>query len=562
MFQMVAAVDLALPPPGLEHEYNTLLTQDTVRFLAELVSTFDLDVDKILQQRIARKVQLDLTNDLPDFSPHTSHIRKDKTWKVSPVPRRLQNRQVDIGDTAPYQTERFLSALGSTAQGIQVDFDDGNCPTFFNQIKGIYNIFQAVHHKFPGTPPISQAPVLMLRPRAWNMVEHNMMVNGKQVPGPLFDYGLLMFHVGKTLFDNESGPFFYLSKVESYQEARLWNKIFVWTQEKLNMPIGTIKATVLIESILASFEMEEILYELRDHSAGLNCGIWDYSASFVSKFGHRAEFLLPDRSKYVNMEKLFLKSYMDLLVQTCHRRGALATGGMAALLLPKDQKSDSYQSVLAAVKQLKLFEIKAGVDGFMVYDIGLVEPMQKLFKEHTRGPNQLHVIPEGVNVTATQLLAMPTGGVTLHGLKYNIAVGVLFIYSWLKGEGHFYYRGQVEDSATAEISRSQVWQWIRHRAKLEDDERTVVSRSLVHNLVEEMKNELQDCYCLSERAKQLLHTATEIFLEIVQKKDFPEFITTYLNLDHTFLVSSSYNHSFHSTAVVAIHSTAQTKSRL
>ncbi|XP_043825941.1 malate synthase, glyoxysomal-like isoform X2 [Dromiciops gliroides] len=453
---MLAAVDLALPPPGLEHEYNTLLTQDAVRFLAELVSTFDLDVDKILQQRIARKVQLDLTSGLPDFSPHTSHIRKDKTWKVLPVPRRLQNRQVDIGDTAPYQTERFLSALGSTAQGIQVDFDDGNCPTFFNQIKGIYNIFQAVHHKFPGSPPISKAPVLMFRPRAWNMVEHSMMVNGKQVPGALFDYGLLMFHVGKILYDNESGPFFYLSKVESYHEARLWNNIFVWTQEKLNMPIGTIKATVLIESILASFEMEEILYELRDHSAGLNCGIWDYSASFVSRFGHRAEFLLPDRSKYVNMEKLFLKSYMDLLVQTCHRRGALATGGMAALLLPKDQKSDSYQSVLAAVKRLKLFEIKAGVDGFMVYDIGLVEPMQKLFKEHTRGPNQLHVIPEGVNVTATQLLTMPAGGVTLHGLKYNIAVGVLFIYSWLKGEGHFYYRGQVEDSATAEISRSQL----------------------------------------------------------------------------------------------------------
>ncbi|XP_074128718.1 malate synthase-like isoform X2 [Sminthopsis crassicaudata] len=494
----VAAVDLALSPPGLEDEYNTLLTQDAIRFLAELISTFELDVDKILQQRIARKVQLDLTNGLPDFSTHTSHIRKDKTWKVLPVPRRLQNRQVDIGDTAPYQTERFLNALGSTAQGIQVDFDDGNCPTFFNQIKGIYNVVQAVHHKFPGAPPISKAPVLMLRPRAWNMVEHNMMVNGKQVPGPLFDYGLLMFHVGKILYDNESGPFFYLSKVESYQEARLWNNIFIWTQEKLNMPIGTIKATVLIESILASFEMEEILYELRDHSAGLNCGIWDYSASFVSKFGHRAEFLLPDRSKYVNMEKLFLKSYMDLLVQTCHRRGALATGGMAALLLPKDQNSDSYQSVLATVKRLKSFEIKAGVDGFMVYDIGLVEPMQKLFKEYTRGPNQLHVIPEGVNITATELLTMPAGGVTLHGLKYNIAVGVLFIYSWLKGEGHFYYRGQVEDSATAEISRSQVWQWIRHRAKLEDDERMVVSRSLVHNLVKETKNELQDFYCQSE----------------------------------------------------------------
>ncbi|XP_056658694.1 malate synthase-like isoform X4 [Monodelphis domestica] len=512
MEKTVAAVDLALPPPGLEREYAALLTQDAVRFLAELISTFDLDVDKILQQRIARKVQLDLTNGLPDFSPHTAHIRKDKTWKVLPVPRRLQNRQVDIGDTAPCQTERFLRALGSTAQGIQVDFDDGNCPTFFNQIKGIYNIFQAVHHKFPGVPPINEAPVLMLRPRAWNMVEHNMMVNGKQVPGPLFDYGLLMFHLGKILYENESGPFFYLSKVESYQEARLWNNIFIWTEEKLGMPIGTIKATVLIESILASFEMEEILYALRDHSAGLNCGIWDYSASFVAKFEREKS------SKIGNSEQ----------------RKTIADPPVQVLAFPEQDCNDLHTDF----------------------------PLTQLFREHARGLNQLHVIPEGVNVTATQLLTMPAGGVTLHGLKYNIAVGVLFIYSWLKGEGHFYYRGQVEDSATAEISRSQVWQWIRHQARLEDDERTVVSRSLVHNLVKEVKNELQDGYCVSERAKQLLHTATEIFLEIVQKKDFPEFITTYLNLDHTFLVSSSYNHSFHSTAVVTIHSTAQTKSRL
>ncbi|XP_038611126.1 malate synthase-like isoform X4 [Tachyglossus aculeatus] len=362
-------------------------------------------------------------------------------------------------------------------------------------------------------------------------------VNGKEIPGPLFDFGLLMFHVGKALYDSESGPFFYLSKVESYLEARLWNDIFVWTERKLHLPVGTIKATVLIESILASFEMEEILYELREHSAGLNCGIWDYSASFVSKFGHRAQFLLPDRSKYVNMEKVFLKSYMDLLVQTCHRRGALATGGMAASLLPKDRRSDAYQSALATVTRLKLFEIKAGVDGFMVYDIGLVGPMQKLFEEHSEGPNQLHVIPEGVKITAAELLTMPPGGVTLYGLKHNTAVGILFIYSWLKGEGHFYYRGQVEDSATAEISRSQVWQWIRHGAQLEDDNR-IVSRSLVQSLVREVERELQGPHCPSERARQMFHTATEMFLEIVQKRDFPEFITTYLNLDHTFLVST------------------------
>ncbi|XP_034545516.1 malate synthase-like isoform X2 [Notolabrus celidotus] len=425
-----------------------------------------------------------------------------------------------------------------------VDFDDGNCPTYFNQIRGLHNVFQAVHSQLHGAPHISQAPVLMLRPRAWNMVEHNMMVEGKEAPGPLFDFGLLMFHCGKMLFENKSGPFFYLSKVESFVEARLWNKIFVWTQEKLGLPLGCIKATVLIENVLAAFEMEEILFELRDHSAGLNCGIWDYSASFVNKFahkscvsppGHRHNFLLPDRSKYVNMEKRFLRSYMDLLVQTCHRRGALATGGMAALLLPQDPLSDSHQEVLATVSRLKMLEIEAGVDGFMVYDLRLIEPMQKLFQRHTEGDNQLHQLRTDVSVTPEDLLSMPSGGVTPYGLKYNIAVGVLFMNAWLSGVGHFVYRGQVEDSATAEISRSQVWQWIRHQTRLEDESR-VVSRQLVTEVSREVLMELIPL-CHTVRDKERLHTAADMFLEVVLKRDFPEFITSYLNQDHTFLSS-------------------------
>ncbi|KAM4808514.1 uncharacterized protein WCC33_007047 [Rhinophrynus dorsalis] len=526
-------VDLSDPPPGLENEFCTLLTPGAVHFLAELTCAFNEDVDKILWHRTARKVQLDLSGSYPDFSLDSAHIRNDTGWRVAPVPRRLQNRHVDIGDTAPCKTERFHKALLSSAQGIQVDFDDGNCPTFFNQIKGIFNIYQVVYNKIPGIPHISKAPVLMLRPRAWNMVEHNMMVNGREIPGPLFDYGLLMYHTGQTLYENDSGPFFYLSKVESSLEARLWNDIFIWTEEKLNLPFGSIKATVLIESVLASFEMEEILFELKEHSAGLNCGIWDYSASFVNKFGHRSNFLLPDRSKYVNMEKRFLKSYMDLLVQTCHRRGALATGGMASHLLPEDRDSKEYQSVITAVTRLKLFEINAGVDGFMVYDIDLVAPMQKLFQQHTDGPNQLHIIPE-VSVSQSDLLTMPAGGVTLYGLKYNIAIGILFIEAWFKGEGHFFYHGKVEDSATAEISRSQVWQWIRHQVKLEDNSRTV-TRSLVQALVQEVKCELASDLDLSNMEKQGLCKAAEVFMEIVQKRDFPEFITTYLNLEHVFL---------------------------
>ncbi|XP_037316798.1 malate synthase-like isoform X2 [Pungitius pungitius] len=493
-------MELSPPPPGLEAEYESLFSTGSLLFLQELISTFDEEVDQVLKLRISRKAHLDLTADLPSFLESTTHIRRDPVWRVLPVPPRLQRRHVDIGDLAPCDTERFVKALQSSAQGLQVDFDDGNCPTYYNQIKGLHNVFKAVHNQIPNLPHISHAPVLMLRPRAWNMVEHNLMV-------------------------------------ESFMEARLWNKIFVWTQHKLGLPLGSIKATVLIENILAAFEMEEILYELRDHSAGLNCGIWDYSASIVNKFGHRQDFLLPDRSKYVNMEKHFLRSYMDLLVQTCHRRGALATGGMAALLLPQDPLNDPHSTVLATVTRLKLLEIKAGVDGFMVYDLSLIEPMQKLFKLHTEGDNQLHQLRHDVTVTPEDLLTMPLGGVTLYGLKYNIAVGVLFVNAWLSGKGHFFYRGQVEDSATAEISRSQVWQWIRHQTQLEDDSR-VVSRRLVTMLIMELTRELRTL-CHSVRAKQRLHTAADMFLEVVLKRDFPEFITTYLIQDHTFLSSQN-----------------------
>uniref|UniRef100_A0A3Q3VKL7 malate synthase n=1 Tax=Mola mola TaxID=94237 RepID=A0A3Q3VKL7_MOLML len=496
-------MELSPPPSGLEAEYETLFTTDSLQFLHELISTFDEEVDEVLRLRVSRKAYLDLSGELPNFVECTTSIRKDPDWRVLPVPPRLQRRHVDIGDLAPCDTEHFIKGLQSPAQGIQVDFDDGNCPTYRNQVKGIHNVLKAVHNQFPNVPHISQAPVLMLRPRAWNMVEHNMMVEGKEAPGPLFDFGLLVFHCGKILFENKSGPFFYLSKVESMVEGRLWNKIFVWTEQKLGLPLGCIKATVLIENVLAFGKL------------------------------NIQSFLLPDRSKYVNMEKRFLRSYMDLLVQTCHRRGALATGGMAALLLPKNPLSDSHKKVLATVTRLKLLEIMAGVDGFMVYDLNLIEPMQKLFKLHTQSDNQLHQLRNDVAVTADDLLSMPSGGVTLYGLKYNIAVGLLFINAWLSGKGHFFYRGQVEDSATAEISRSQVWQWIRHQTQIEDDGR-VVSRGLVTNLTREVLMELR-AHCSVSR----LHTAADMFLEVVFKRNFPEFITSYLNQDHTFLSSQN-----------------------
>ncbi|XP_071127457.1 malate synthase-like [Mytilus edulis] len=531
-------IEVSSPPVNYEHYYRTLLTPEAVKFVADLVNTFDNDVEGIFQERQRRKLLLDSTGGLPDFSKKSAILHGN--WKVRPVPQRLQCRHVDLGDVSPSNTSHFVASLKTTAQGIQTDFDDGHCPTWKNQLLGLYNIYQFVHGNIAGVPPVDQAPVLMLRPRAWNMIEHNLLVNGKEVPGPLFDFGLLMYHNSRILLDNESGPFFYLSKIEGSNEARLWNKIFDYTERKLDLPHGCIKACVLIENILASFEMEEILYELKDHSAGLNCGIWDYSASFINKFGHRKEFVLPDRNKYVSMDRHFLKSYMDLVVKICHSHGAHATGGMAAPILPNGTTSGTvFKQIVDKVKGGKVKEIQAGVDGFMVYDLRLLQPMQQLFKKMSPTTNQHQIKRPDVNLTAKDLLKMPTGGVTQQGLRHNITVGILFIEAWLRGQGHYYLKGAVEDSATAEISRSQVWQWIRHKAALEDTG-AVVTMEMVHNIVQEVIGERFWSAQNSEQFstnhdKDRLLTAARMFEEIVTKRNFPEFITTYLNMDHTFL---------------------------
>ncbi|CAG2239170.1 unnamed protein product [Mytilus edulis] len=332
-------IEVSSPPVNYEHYYRTLLTPEAVKFVADLVNTFDNDVEGIFQERQRRKLLLDSTGGLPDFSKKSAILHGN--WKVRPVPQRLQCRHVDLGDVSPSNTSHFVESLKTTAQGIQTDFDDGHCPTWKNQLLGLYNIYQFVHGNIAGVPAVDKAPVLMLRPRAWNMIEHNLLIEGSN-------------------------------------EARLWNKIFDYTERKLDLPHGCIKACVLIENILASFEMEEILYELKDHSAGLNCGIWDYSASFINKFGHRKEFVLPDRNKYVSMDRHFLKSYMDLVVKICHSHGAHATGGMAAPILPNGTTSGTvFQQIVDKVKGGKVKEIQAGVDGFMVYDLRLLQPMQQ-----------------------------------------------------------------------------------------------------------------------------------------------------------------------------------------
>nr|CAD7603408.1 unnamed protein product [Timema genevievae] len=565
------------PPPGLEVEHARMFTTDALKFVAQLITAFDRDVDQLYQKRLVRKCDLQGGSALPNFQ------RVPGDWKVAPLPRRLLNRHLDLGDVSPSNQEHFTKALNADVQGVQVDFDDGHCPTWRNQISGLHNVYRAVHGLLPGVPSIHSAPILMLRPRAWNMRlqsrkrrlttkgfvvltilqpvaaevgtifgnrrrQLGWLVKGKEVPGPLIDFGLLVFHNGKILAEQGCGPFFYLSKLEGANEARLWDDVFTWSERVLGITHGTIKACVLIENILSSFELDVILFALKDHSLGLNCGIWDYAASIICKFGDRKEFVLPDRSKYVNMERHFLKSYLRLVVQACHRRGAYATGGMAALLLPADGQKHTREAadVMRKVSEAKLSEIREGIDGFMVYDVGLVPVINQLWQTYSPGLNQLSLTRDDLQVTSRDLLEMPQGGVTFAGLKHNIAVAILFVYHWLQGIGHFRYQGAVEDSATAEISRSQIWQWIRHgvsrtrhcilKKTMMEDMDAVVTRSLVQSIATRFVSEQDRTPSRGEpqTKKPRLDTALQLFLEIVSKRDFPEFITTYLNDSQTF----------------------------
>lgn len=520
------------PPANLCREYNELLTVEAQDFLVNLFIQFEPDINSLYNERQQRRLALQENPKIPRFSVVKN---VDVNWQVEPVNNRLKNRHIDLGDVSPSDLKHFTAALCANVQGIQVDFDDGHCPSWYNQIAGLHNVYKAVHNCLKDVPKITQAPILMLRPRAWNMIEHNVSINGRQVPGPIFDFALLIYHNGKILQKINAGPCFYLSKLENYKEAKLWNNIFSWTELRLNIPHGTIKACVLIENILAAFEIEKILYELRDHSLGLNCGIWDYAASIIAKFGNDKSFIIPDRKKYVNMNQKFLKKYLQLVVRICHARGAHATGGMAAAILPNNSHNENYKNILKTIIDGKLAEIREGVDGFMIYDIKLIPAMNELWKQSTGNTmNQLYLRGTEEDIIEEDLLCLPTGGVTLQGLEHNIRVAILFIYHWLNGQGHFILQGFVEDSATAEISRSQIWQWIRHGAKLENDE-AFVTRDFVRVATERILKELFENYGVDKTLeKTKLMIAGDLFFDLVNRREFPEFITTFIYNEYPF----------------------------
>jgi malate synthase len=454
---------------NLSPDFEAILTPDAVSFVAMLARNFTPRRDWLLQKRVERQARLD-AGELPDFLPETAYIREGE-WQIAPIPDDLQDRRVEI--TGPTDRKMVINALNSGAKVFMADFEDANAPTWSNLIEGHINLRDAIHRTITYTSPEGKAyklndkpAVLMVRPRGWHLNEKHMLVDDVPVPGGLFDFGLYCFHNARELLARGSGPYFYLPKMESHLEARLWNDVFEQSEATLDIPPGSIKATVLIETILAAFETDEILYELRDHSAGLNCGRWDYIFSFIKKFRNRADFVVPDRA-LVTMTVPMMHNYSLLVIKNCHKHGAHAMGGMAAQIPIKSDPAAN-QAALDKVRADKLREASDGHDGTWVAHPGLVPIATEVFDEFMPQPNQINRQRDDVHVTAAQLVEVPGGAITEKGVRWNIKVGVQYIEAWLGGNGCVPLYYLMEDAATAEISRTQIWQWLHHRVKLDD----------------------------------------------------------------------------------------------
>jgi len=506
-------------------EYAEILSEEALEFVAQLHRKFDAPRKELLELRKARQIEFD-KGILPTFLPETKKIR-ESNWTVAPIPQDLQDRRVEI--TGPVDRKMIINALNSGAKIFMADLEDSNSPTWANNVEGQINLRDAnlgtITFKHPVKDKTYQLndniATLMVRPRGWHLVEKGMTVDGEQVSGSLFDFGLYFFHNAKTRLEKGSGTYFYLAKLESHLEARLWNDVFVFAQETLGIPQGTIRATVLLETITASFEMHEILWELRDHSAGLNCGRWDYIFSIIKKFSKNPKFLMPNRSQ-VGMGVHCMSSYSQLVIQTCHRRGVHAMGGMAAQIPIKGDETAN-EKAFEKIAIDKKREAENGHDGTWVAHPGLVKIAMDTFDEYMPEANSIANKREDVNVTEADLLQVPEGTITEAGVRENINVGILYIESWLRGIGAAALYHKMEDAATAEISRAQLWQWIRNSAKM-DDGRTVTIELFNELLPEEMDN-IKDYVGEENYKKGRFKEAVEIFQNLITAKDFPEFLT-------------------------------------
>ncbi len=505
--------------------FDEIVTPEALRFVAGLQREFGARRLELLALRKTRQARLD-AGEKPDFLPETAAVRSAE-WKVAPIPADLQDRRVEI--TGPVDRKMVINALNSGASVFMADFEDSNTPTWANQVEGQLNVRDAVRRTIEYAAPDAgkkyrlndRTAVLMIRPRGWHLPEQHLLVDGKVASGSLFDFGLYLFHNGKELVSRGTGPYFYLPKLEHHLEARLWNDVFIRAQAVLGIPVGTIRATVLIETILGAFQMDEILHELKDHSAGLNCGRWDYIFSFIKKFSRRVDCLLPDRS-LVTMEKHFLASYVKNLIRTCHRRGIHAMGGMAAFI-PIKSDPEVNAAAIAKVEADKRREVTAGHDGTWVAHPGLVEVAKKIFDEGMPTPNQISVVPTGPPVTAADLLEVPQGPVTEKGVRQNVNIGLLYLESWLRGTGCVPLYNLMEDAATAEISRSQLWQWVHHSAKLEGGR--VLDEKLYRTIFDEEVAAIRLRVGAEGWAAGEYERAARLFDRMVMAKEFPEFLT-------------------------------------
>lgn len=510
-------------------EFAQILTPEALQFIEKLEREFGPRRRELLEDRVKRQAAID-AGEFPVFLSSTKYIREDN-WKVASIPDDMQNRRVEI--TGPTDRKMMINALNSGASVFMADFEDANSPTWDNLIQGQLNLCDAIEGTISFRNPDGkeyklneQVAVLHVRPRGWHLPEKHALVDGQPMSGSLFDFGLYFFHNARRLLGKGSGPYFYLPKLENHLEARLWNDVFNFAEDELKLLRGTIKATVLIETILAAFEMDEILYELRDHITGLNAGRWDYIFSIIKKFHHFPEFILPDRAQ-VTMTVPFMRAYTELLVQTCHKRGAHAIGGMAAFI-PSRKDPEVNATALAKVREDKIRESGDGFDGTWIAHPDLVPVAKEVFDAVLKEkPHQKERLREEVCVTAQDLLNVKIEGVQISeaGLRLNINVSLQYLDSWLRGSGAVGLYNLMEDTATAEISRAQLWQWLHHPSVALDDGRRVTSELYRKFLLEEL-NRVKGLYNEQDYGSSMVETAEAIFDRLVTQPHFIEFLTT------------------------------------
>jgi len=505
--------------------FAEILTAEAQELLVALHNKFNHRRLELLEQR--QKIQQDINDGiLPDFLPETIDIREGD-WQCAATPDDLLDRRVEI--TGPVDRKMVINALNSGAKMFMADFEDSNSPKWENNMQGQINLRDAnkrtIHFVNPKNGKEYQLnnsiATLLVRPRGWHLEEKHVKIKGENISGGIMDFALYMLHNHEQLKQNGSGPYFYLPKLEHYLEARLWNDIFVFTQDYLGVPQGTIKATVLIETILASFQMNEILYELREHSSGLNCGRWDYIFSFIKRFRNVEGFVVPNRAQ-VGMTAHFMNAYSQLVIQTCHKRNVHAMGGMAAQI-PIKGDDEANQRAIEKVRNDKIREAKNGHDGTWVAHPALVQVAMDVFNEYMPEKNQRANKREDVSVEASDLLKVPTGTITEEGLRLNINVGILYIESWLRGHGAAAIHNLMEDAATAEISRTQVWQWIHNQEKLEDGRE--ISYELYEEILPSEIEKIKTYVGAEQYASGKFKEATQLYGQLIKEKDFAEFLT-------------------------------------